>query len=156
VERFSDDSANVILAEDGWMEMWVITLPPNVHEPAQLFSRQSGLQATFCSGSSRGCRGRNHLAKLLAGGDMADPDLAQMRKVEQGQPLGEQLAIDDPLAKARDDPEADAPRKLVESRADPAQIVRIDVLEAVAKTTQSTLLPVALARWVRLFQISSA
>ena len=40
----------------------------------------------------------DHLAQFLPRGDVADADLAELLQVEQGQPLGEQLAIDDALA----------------------------------------------------------
>ena len=112
--------------------------------------------ATFCSSWRGDGEAGDHLAEFLAGGDVGDPDFAELREIEQRQALGEQLAVDDALAEARDDPEADAAGKLVERRADALQIVRFDVLQAVAQTTQSTLLPVVLARAVRLFQISSA
>ena len=44
----------------------------------------------------------DHLAQLLPGGDVADADFAELLQVEQGQALGEQLAVDDALAKARE------------------------------------------------------
>ena len=86
----------------------------------------------------------------------ADADLAELLEVEQGQALGEELAVDDALAKARNDPEADAAGKLVERRADAAKVVASICCRRLRSTTQSTLLPAFLARWVRLFQISSA
>src|SRR5436305_706645 len=67
---------------------------------------------------SRDAEARDHLAQFLAGGDVTEADLAQLLQVEQGQALREQFAVDDALAKARDDPEADALRKLVHRRAD--------------------------------------
>ena len=99
----------------------------------------------------------DHLAQFLARGDVADADLAELLQVEQGQALGEQLAVDDALAKARNDAEADAARKLVERRADAAHVARLDMLQAVAQHDPVDAL--AGASWraaVRLFQISSA
>ena len=99
----------------------------------------------------------DHLAQLLPGGDVGDADFAELLEVEQGQALGEQLAVDDALAEARDDPEADAAGELVERGADALQIVRFDVLEAVAQHDPVDAL--AGLPWraaVRLFQISSA
>ena len=54
-------------------------------------------------------------------------------EVEQGQALGEQLAVDDALAKAGDDPEADAAGEFVERGADAAEVVAFDMLKAVAQ-----------------------
>src|SRR5688572_13514275 len=82
---------------------------------------------------ARNAQTGNHLAQLLAGGNVSHPHFAQLREVEQGQALGEQFAVDDALAQARDDAEADAAGELVQSRADAAQVVRIDVLKAVAE-----------------------
>jgi pantoate--beta-alanine ligase len=62
---------------------------------------------------------------------MGDPDLAEMGKVEQGQALREKLAVDDALAEAGDDPEADPARQLVQSLADAAHVARLDMLHAV-------------------------
>src|SRR4051812_47299259 len=59
-------------------------------------------------------KSRNHLAQLLAGGDVGDADLAELGQVDQRQALGEQFAVDDSLAQTRDDAEADAPREFVE------------------------------------------
>jgi hypothetical protein len=70
----------------------------------------------------------NHLAQLLAGGDVADANVAELLEVEQGEALGKQLAVDDTLAKTRDDAEADPAGELVERRADTLQIVRFDML----------------------------
>ena len=64
---------------------------------------------------------------------MSHADFAQLREVEQGQALGEELAVDDALAEAGDDAEADAAGELVERGADAAEVVRIDMLEAVAE-----------------------
>src|SRR3569623_3555462 len=75
----------------------------------------------------------DHLAQFLAGGDVADPDFAKLPEVEKGQALGKQLAVNDALAEARINPETDAARELVESGADALQIVRLNVLQAVAK-----------------------
>src|SRR5688500_11242972 len=75
----------------------------------------------------------DHLAQLLAGGDVAEADVADQGEVEQGQALGEELAIDDPLAEPGNDPETDPPRKLVERRADAPHVARLDMLEAVAQ-----------------------
>ncbi len=61
------------------------------------------------------------------------PDFAEVGEIEQGQALGEELAVDDALAKAGDDAEADAAGKLVERGADALEVVRFDVLEAVAQ-----------------------
>src|SRR6478672_3322258 len=61
----------------------------------------------------------DHLPELLARGDMGEADLADRLQVEQGQALGEELAIDDALAEAGDDPEADAARQLVHRFAHP-------------------------------------
>src|SRR3954447_18785866 len=73
----------------------------------------------------------DHLAQLLARGDMSNADLAQLLEIEQGEALGEELAIDDPLAEARNDPEADPPRQLVQRIADAAHVPRLDMLHPV-------------------------
>src|SRR6185369_5170779 len=75
----------------------------------------------------------DHLAQFLASSDVRDADLAELLQVEQRQALGEQLAIDDALAEAGDHAKADALRKLVHRGADALQIVRFDVLQAVAE-----------------------
>ena len=104
----------------------------------------------------RNRQARDHLAQLLAGGDVAEANFAELLQVEQGQALGKQLAVDDALAEAGDYAEADAAGELVKCCADTAKIVRFDMLEAVSEHHPSTPLPVCLARAVRLFQISSA
>ena len=53
------------------------------------------------------------------------PTSPRSREVEQGQALGEQFAVDDALAEAGDDAEADAAGELVERGADAAEVVRI-------------------------------
>src|SRR3954463_16745700 len=80
---------------------------------------------------TRNAKPRNHLPEFLAGGDVADANVAELLEVDQGQALGEQLAIDHALAEARDDPEADAARKLVHRGSDALQIVRLDMLQPV-------------------------
>src|SRR5206468_8787051 len=62
-----------------------------------------------------------------------DADVADLLKIKERQALGEKLAIDHALAEAGDDPEPDAPRKLVHCRADALQIVRFDVLQAISQ-----------------------
>jgi len=64
-------------------------------------------------------------------GDVGDADFAQLLQIEQGQALGEQLAIDHALAEAGDHAETHALRKLVHRRADALEVMRIDVLQAV-------------------------
>src|SRR5688500_16323775 len=73
----------------------------------------------------------DHLPQLLPSGDVADADLTQLGEVQERQALGEKLAVDDALAKPRDDPEADPAGELVKRGADPAQVMRIDMLQAV-------------------------
>jgi hypothetical protein len=97
----------------------------------------------------------DHLAQFLPGGDVADADLAQMRQVEQGQSLGEEFAIDDAFAKARNDAETDAPRQFVQRQPDAAHVVRCDVLQAVAQDDPVHRLAGGLGALRRLFQISS-
>src|SRR5688572_11303931 len=82
---------------------------------------------------ARDAKAGDHLAQLLAGGNVSHADFAQLREVEEGQALGEELAVDDALAEAGDDAEADAAGELVERGADAAEVVRIDMLEAVAE-----------------------
>src|SRR4051812_4806624 len=82
---------------------------------------------------TRNAKPRNHLPEFLAGGDVADADVAELLEVDQGQALGEQFAVDHALAEAGDDPEADPARKLVHRRADAFEVVRFDVLKPVAK-----------------------
>src|SRR5687768_1686330 len=64
---------------------------------------------------------------------MGNAHLAELLQVQQGQAFRKQLAIDDALAKAGDHAESDALRKLVQSSADTAQVVRFDMLQAVAE-----------------------
>jgi hypothetical protein len=52
---------------------------------------------------------------------VSQPDVADLGHVEQGQALREQLAVDDPFAKARDDPIPYAAGKLVK----PDDILRV-------------------------------
>ena len=88
---------------------------------------------------------------------MAEADFAELLQVEQGQALGKQFAVDDALAEAGDDPEADPPRQFVERRADAAEVVRFDVLQAVAEHDPvDALAGLSWRAAVRLFQISSA
>src|SRR5438270_1362016 len=75
----------------------------------------------------------DRLPQLLAGGDVADCDVAGLLEIEERQSFGEQLAIDNALAEAGDNPEPHAPRKLVHCRADTFQIVRFDMLQAVSE-----------------------
>jgi hypothetical protein len=139
VKRFSDDSANVIFAEDGGLES--VGHCAGEHTNCAIVQGQKGLPI-----KGKGASG--HLLLGLGPG-MPSPETIsrsswravmwpmptspRCSKSSKRQPLGEQLAVDNPLAKARDHPEADPPRELVECRADAAQIVRIDMLEAVAK-----------------------
>src|SRR6476661_1162266 len=62
----------------------------------------------------------DHFPELLARGDMGEADLADRLQVEQGQTLGEELAIDDALAEPGNDAETDAARQFVHRLADPA------------------------------------
>ena len=87
---------------------------------------------------------------------MSRTDLAKLAIVEQSQSLGKQLAIDHAFAKAGDDAEADAARQFGQGRPTRLRLCDSMCWRRLRSTTQSTLLPVALARWVRLFQISSA
>src|SRR5687768_7015005 len=72
---------------------------------------------------------------------MPEADIAELLKVEEGETLGEELAVDDPLAKARDDAETDAAGEFVERRADAAEVVALDVLKAVAEHHPVDTLP---------------
>src|SRR4030095_9017514 len=97
-------------------------------------TRKGGKRSAGQRGSQRsfGARLRylqtgDHLAQFLAGGDVAEPDLAEVADVEQGQPLGEEFAADDALAKAGDDPEADAAGEFIEGCSDAAEVVAVDV-----------------------------
>src|SRR4051812_37663684 len=51
----------------------------------------------------------DHLAQLLARGDVAEADFAELLQVEQGEALGKEFAVDHALAEAGDDTESDAP-----------------------------------------------
>ena len=62
---------------------------------------------------------------------MRDPDLAELLQIEQGEPLGKELAVDHSLAETWNDPETDAARKLIQSRSNATEIVRFDVLQAI-------------------------
>src|SRR5258708_6249014 len=73
----------------------------------------------------------DHLAQLLARGDVGDSNFAELLQVEHSQSLGEELAVDDALAEAGNDAEADPTRELVERGTDALQIMRFDVLETV-------------------------
>ncbi len=64
---------------------------------------------------------------------MGDRHVAEMGQIEQGQALGEELAVDDPLAEARNHPEADPAAELAQSLADPAHVARLDMLHPVAE-----------------------
>ena len=76
-------------------------------------------------------------------------------QIEHRQPLGEQLAVDHALAEPGHDAEADA-RELV-SASPTRRMLRASICwMRLRSTTQSTLAPSALARWLRLSQISSA
>src|SRR3954465_7015648 len=83
-----------------------------------------------CAGDSQT---RDHLPKLLPGGDVGHANLTKLLQVQQRQPLREELTINDTLAKAGDDAEANATGKLVQRGADPLQIVRFDMLEPIPK-----------------------
>src|SRR5205085_4849847 len=95
------------------------------------------------AGHRRAARGRrarlrqresgDRLPELLPRRDMGEADLADRLQIEQGQALGEELAIDDALAEAGNDPEADPARELVHRLADPAHVARLDMLHAVAE-----------------------
>ena len=63
---------------------------------------------------ARNAKTCDHFAQFLARGDMAEAGVGDLLQVEQGQALGEELAVDDALAEAGDDPEPDATGKLVE------------------------------------------
>ena len=56
---------------------------------------------------------RDHFAQLLTGRNVSQAYFAQVRKIEQGQPLGEEFTIDDSFAKAGDHAKADAAGKFV-------------------------------------------
>src|SRR3982751_5603487 len=102
------------------LKRWVIGLP--YAATALWFNRVLGDLLLDLVGAGDTEPG-NHLAQFLAGSDVADADLAELRQVEQRQALGEQLSIDHPFAKTRDDSKADAARKLVHRGADALQIV---------------------------------
>src|SRR5947209_17726100 len=73
----------------------------------------------------------DHLAELLAGGDVAETHFAELLQVEERQSLGKQLAIDHAFAEARNDAKANTAGELVQSCTDTAQVVRFDVLKPV-------------------------
>ena len=132
-ERVADDAANVIFAQDGGVEaVGHCSVPERIERLRSVQPAVRRLLALRSPGAGN-AEPRDHFAQFLPGGDVGDADFAEIGEVEQGQALGEQLAVDDPLAEAGDDPEADPPRQFVERRADAAQIVRIDMLEAVAE-----------------------
>ena len=126
-QRVADDPADVIFAQDIGVELVG-------HGDAEHSEWRIGSTADASSARSLGvgdAEAGDHLAQFLPGGDVGDADFAELLQVEQGQALGEQFAVDHALAEAGDDAEADAPRKLVERRADAPEIVRFDMLEAV-------------------------
>src|SRR5947208_4541581 len=110
------------------LKRWVMPLPYAAKD--DWFNRLGGLLDLV---GSRNCETCNHLPQLLAGGDVGNSDFAELLEIEQGQALWKQFAVDDALTEAGDDPEADAPGKLVHRRADSLQIVRFDVLQAVSQ-----------------------
>ena len=59
------------------------------------------LRGAAAPGSGK-ARPGDHFPELLPRGDMGEADLADRLQIEQGQALGEELAIDDPLAEARE------------------------------------------------------
>jgi hypothetical protein len=75
----------------------------------------------------------DHFAQFLAGGDVAEADISELLQVEKSKAGGEELAIDDALAKTRNNAKSDAAGELVERIADAAHILRLDMLEAVAE-----------------------
>ena len=155
-QRRSDDAAYVIFAQDGRVETdgSCFRVDPCIGEwRGGKSGRLSGGRARRLApsygamtkwgyrsqpaGRPSAVNGRerqigDHFAQLLAGGDVSQcPTSPICCEVEQGQALGEQLAVDDALAEAGDDAEADAAGQLVERGADAAQVVRLDMLEAV-------------------------
>src|SRR5207253_5211680 len=117
-------SPDVIFAEDGWIED--VRHCACEHTKACVSSSLLGLLAGL-----RNAQTGNHLAKFLPCRDVAEADFAELLQVEQGQALGKQFAVDDPLAEARNDAKADPAGKLVERGADAAEVVAVDMLEAV-------------------------
>src|SRR4029079_14615649 len=107
-------------------------LAAHCEEQARTASRKLGDLLLDIVGAGDAQAG-DHLAQLLARGDVGDADFAQLLQVEQGQALWEQLAVNDALTEPGYDAEADALRKLVHGGADALPVMRFDVLQAVAQ-----------------------
>ena len=82
-QRVSDDSADVIFAEDGGVELAAIALP--ACSGGAIGSTVDGELLLFMVGNAEA---RDHLAQLLPRRDVADADVADLLQVEQGQPSG--------------------------------------------------------------------
>src|SRR5690606_13001549 len=100
---------------------------------------------------SRKVQSTHRLAQFLPRDDMTNAHAAEMSLVEQRQAGREKFAINDAFAEPWDDAETDAARQLGQRLANAAQIVRVDMLEPVAKYNPVDRSPVALgARLARV------